>query len=86
MQTTTTITSTTTTPSEEDIAILRQAETLRLYSPFSAVRRNAERARSLYVDHTREVRSAVFAARVAIRQEEMFLRACEEGRYEDIYE
>ena len=80
-----TTTTTTTTPSEADLAILRQAEILRLYSPFTAVRRNAERARSIYLDRTREVRSAVFAARVAIRQEEKFLAACEEGRYEDIY-
>ena len=85
MQTTTT-TTTTTTPSEGDLTILRTAETLRVYSPFSAVRRTAERARRIYLDPSREVHSAVFAARVAIRQEEKFLAACEEGRYEDIYE
>jgi len=84
MQTTTTTTTTTTIPSEGDLTILRTAETLRVYSPFSAVRRTAERASRAYTSN--DVQGAVVAARVAIRQEEKFLVACEEGRYEDIYE
>jgi len=72
-------------PTATDLDILRTAEVLRVYSPFSAVRRTAERARRIYLDPSREVHSAVFAARVAIRQEEKFLAACEAGRYEEVY-